>query len=233
MRRVFVAAMECEAECVRPHLNETDVLIVCGIGKVNAAAAAQRAISEFGAELIVNAGLAGGFGSDMSVGDVYEVASAVEYDFDLARLNGTSVGVLDEYDSAYLDAETVGVFPSAVLATGDHFNDSEEDYSLIRDELGAGLRDMEGAAIAHVCKKNGVRFRAVKCITNVAGKGSMTGQYENAKEKCLAVLTDALGRYIDGDRRHDGNYAAGNAVDTVVGEGSLIVGSPALKIPVP
>ena len=196
MRRVFLAAMECEAECVRPHLNETDVLIVCGIGKVNAAAAAQRAISEFGAELIVNAGLAGGFGSDMSAGDVYEVASAVEYDFDLARLNGTSVGVLDEYDSAYLDAETVGVFPSAVLATGDHFNDSEEDYSLIRDELGAGLRDMEGAAIAHVCKKNGVRFRAVKCITNVAGKGSMTGQYENAKAECLAVLTDALGRYL-------------------------------------
>lgn len=230
MRRVFLAAMECEAECVRPHMNETDVLIVCGIGKVNAAAAAQRAISEFGAELIVNAGLAGGFGSDMSVGDVYEVASAVEYDFDLARLNGTSVGVLDEYDSAYLDAETVGVFPSAVLATGDHFNDSEEDYSLIRDELGAGLRDMEGAAIAHVCKKNGVRFRAVKCITNVAGKGSMTGQYENAKAECLSVLTDALGRYIDGDRRPDGNYTAGNAADTVAGEGSLIVGSPALKI---
>lgn len=196
MKRVFVIAMECEADCVRPHLNGTDELIVCGIGKVNAAAAAQKAISEFGAELVVNAGLAGGFGGDMSPGDVYEVASAVEYDFDLAKLNGTSVGVLDEYDSAYLDAETVGVFPSAVLATGDRFNDSEDDYQLIRDELGAGLRDMEGAAIAHVCKKNGVRFRAVKCITNVAGKGSMTGQYEESKVRCLTVLTEALGRYL-------------------------------------
>ena len=36
--------------------------------------------------------------------------------------------------------------------------------------------------------------------------------------------------YIDGDRRPDGNYTAGNAADTVAGEGSLIVGSPALKI---
>jgi nucleoside phosphorylase len=83
-----------------------------------------------------------------------------------------------------------------VLATGDRFNDSEDDYQLIRDELGAGLRDMEGAAIAHVCKKNGVRFRAVKCITNVAGKGSMTGQYEESKARCLTVLTEALGRYL-------------------------------------
>jgi hypothetical protein len=62
MKRVFVIAMECEADCVRPHLNGTDELIVCGIGKVNAAAAAQKAISEFDAELVVNAGLAGGFG---------------------------------------------------------------------------------------------------------------------------------------------------------------------------
>ena len=36
--------------------------------------------------------------------------------------------------------------------------------------------------------------------------------------------------YIDGDKRRDGNYTAGNAADIVAGEGSLIVGSPALKI---
>jgi adenosylhomocysteine nucleosidase len=194
--RVFVIAMECEAQCARPHLKEGDRLIVCGIGKVNAAAAAQKAISEFGADIIVNAGLAGGFGAEMNPGEVYEVSSAVEYDFDLAKLNGTAVGVLDEYDSPYLEAETVGLYPSRILATGDHFNDSEADYTLIRDDLGAGLRDMEGAAIAHVCKKNGVKFRSLKCVTNVAGRGSMTGQYENSKSECLAVLTESLGRYL-------------------------------------
>jgi adenosylhomocysteine nucleosidase len=194
--RVFVIAMECEAQCVRPHLKEGDRLIVCGIGKVNAAAAAQKAISEFGADIIVNAGLAGGFGAEMNPGEVYEVSAAVEYDFDLSKLNGTAVGVLDEYDSPYLEAETVGLFPSRILATGDHFNDSEADYTLIRDVLGAGLRDMEGAAIAHVCKKNGVKFRSLKCVTNVAGRGSMTGQYENSKSECLAILTESLGRYL-------------------------------------
>ena len=42
--RVFVIAMECEAGCVRPFLRPEDRLIVCGIGKVNAAAAQANAI---------------------------------------------------------------------------------------------------------------------------------------------------------------------------------------------
>ena len=57
--------MECEAEAVRPWLREGDELVVSGIGKVFAAAAAQRAISELGADEVVNCGLCGGFGGDL------------------------------------------------------------------------------------------------------------------------------------------------------------------------
>lgn len=181
---------------MRPYLCAADKLIVCGIGKVNAAAAAQRAISEYGAKAIINVGLAGGFAADMQPGDLREVSAAVEYDFDLAKLNGTRIGQLDEYDTPYLDAATTGAFPAAILATGDHFNDSESDYRLIRDELGAGLRDMEGAAIAHVAKKAGVKFYSLKCVTNVAGKGAMTSQYEENKARCLERLTVATGEFL-------------------------------------
>ena len=59
-------------------------------------------------------------------------------------------------------------------------------------ELGASLRDMEGAAIAHVCKREGVRCHAVKCVTNVAGKGSMLGQYEENTRRCLERLSNAM-----------------------------------------
>ena len=194
--RVYVIAMECEARCVRPILKDDDKMLVCGIGKVNAAAAAQRAISEYGADIIVNAGLAGGFGENMEVCGVYEVTAAVEYDFDLAKLNGTAVGVLDEYDTPYLEVSAAGIFPGAILATGDHFNDSEADYTLIRDELKASLRDMEGAAIAHVCKKNGVKCQMIKCVTNVAGKGAMTGQYEANRERALSRLAEAMKEYV-------------------------------------
>ena len=198
--RAFVIAMECEAEAVRPWLKPGDRLYVCGIGKVNAAAATMKAICE-GADEVWNAGLCGGFGDDIEVGDVFAVESAVEYDFDLAKLNGTRVGQLNEYDTPYLPLGKVSDLKSRksgaglasrVLATGDHFNDSETDYALITGELGASLRDMEGAAIAHVCRQNGIPCYSVKCVTNVAGRGSMTGQYEENRRTCLERLSAAM-----------------------------------------
>jgi len=193
--RAFVIAMEDEAAAVRVAAKPEDIFIVAGIGKVNAAAATQQAIDR-GATEIVNAGLAGGFGADVEVGGVYEVRSAVEYDFDLAKLNGTAVGVLNERDTPFISMATAGKFPAKILATGDHFNDKEDDYRLITAELGAELRDMEGAAIAHVCEKAGVACRALKCVTNVAGRGSMVGQFEENRKRCLAILSEAVKAWI-------------------------------------
>jgi len=200
--RAFIIAMECEADAVRPHLKPDDRLYVCGIGKVNAAAATQRAICE-GATEIWNAGLCGGFGDAVEVGGIYVVERAVEYDFDLAKLNNTRIGQLNELDTPYLPfvvpplrSSLIIHRSSLVLATGDHFNDSESDYDLITKELGASLRDMEGAAIAHVCLKVKVPCYAVKCVTNVAGKGSMTGQYEENRKRCLSRLSEALGTIL-------------------------------------
>ena len=192
--RAFVIAMEREANAVKPFLKEGDVLYVSGIGKVNAAAATQKAIDR-GADEIINAGVAGGFGEGINVGDIFEISSAVEYDFDLSGVNGTSVGQLDEYDSPYLPLVRQGVYKSCRLASGDRFSDKPDDADFIAS-LGCSVRDMEGAAIAHVCKKNGVRFRAVKCITNVAGKGAMTGQYEANRETALARLAEAMKEYV-------------------------------------
>lgn len=200
--RAFVIAMECEADCVRSFLRPGERLYVAGIGKVNAAAAAQRAICD-GADEIWNVGVCGGFGDDVEVGDVFGVDRAVEYDFDLATLNGTAVGVLNEYDTPYIEltdpasrvsrlASLSGYRGCRTLATGDRFNDGEDDYELIVKTLGASLRDMEGAAIAHVCKRSGVRCVSVKCVTNVAGKGLMTGQYAENLAMCLKKLENAM-----------------------------------------
>jgi len=196
--RAFVIAMACEADTVRPFLRADDLLIVSGIGKVNAAAATQRAICE-GANEIWNVGVCGGFGADVEVGDLFGIDRAVEYDFDLAQVNHTAIGVLDEYDTPYLPLVTDGSYANVpsfrgyrTLATGDHFNDSESDYALITQTLGASLRDMEGAAIAHVCRSNDIPCRAFKCVTNVAGRNSMTGQYAIHRENCLEILKQAM-----------------------------------------
>ena len=201
--RAFVIAMRCEADAVEPHLKPTDRLYVAGIGKVNAAAAAQKAICE-GADEIWNIGLCGGFGDDVEVGDIYGVESATEYDFDLAKINGVSIGVLDGFDTPYLHCYKPQVLRESppkwlkgwrILATGDRFNDSEADHELITKTLCASLRDMEGAAVAHVCKLADVKCVSLKCVSDVAGRGAMTDQYLGNRARCLVKLSQAL-KYI-------------------------------------
>ena len=203
--RAFVIAMRCEADAVEPHLKPGDCLYVAGLGKVNAAAATQKAICE-GADEIWNIGLCGGFGDDIAVGDIYGVESATEYDFDLAKINGVSVGTLDGFDTPYLHCYKPAVLREnppkwfkgwKILATGDRFNDSEADHELITKTLCASLRDMEGAAVAHVCKLADVRCVGIKCVSDVAGRGAMTDQYLDNRVKCLVKLSTAMKELLD------------------------------------
>lgn len=208
--KAFVISMDNEAQCVianlagasetrefgrrvvRGALNGEEVmLVVSGIGKSNAAAATQLAIQS-GADTIVNLGVAGGLDSTIEVGDIYEVDSAVEYDFDLSAVNGTMVGTHDERQTPYIQLATTGKLPSMLIGTGDRFNDSDDDNDLLLNVLACQLRDMECAAIAHVCETAGIRCVAFKCITDVRGKGAMTGQYVDNLKRCLDKLTAAV-----------------------------------------
>lgn len=205
--KVFVIAMNNEAECVvsnledavestlfgrrivRGTLNGEDAfVVVSGVGKSNAAAAAQLAIQETGTKRILNLGVSGGLDPAMKVGEIYEVADAVQYDFDLVQINGTEMGTLNERETPFIPCKAEGRFEAKTLGTGDRFNDSADDSALLK-RLGASLRDMEGAAIAHVCETAGVEFVSYKCISDVEGSGSMPEQYMENLKKCLEILT--------------------------------------------
>ena len=205
--KVFVIAMNNEAECVvsnlenavestlfgrrvvRGTLNGEDAfIVVSGVGKSNAAAAVQLAIQETGTKRILNLGVSGGLDPAMKVGEIYEVADAVQYDFDLVQINGTEMGTLNERDTPFIPCKAEGRFEAKTLGTGDRFNDSADDSALLK-KLGASLRDMEGAAIAHVCETAGVEFVSYKCISDVEGSGSMPEQYMENLKKCLEILT--------------------------------------------
>lgn len=204
--KAFAIAMDNEAQCVisamtdvreermfgrrvvRGALNgEEALLTVTGIGKSNAAAGAQLALSLSGARRLCNLGVAGGLEPGMKVGDIYEVGDAVQYDFDLCQINGTEIGTLNERASPFIPCVAPGRFPAKRLGTGDRFNDSEADAALLA-RLGVGLRDMEGAAMAHVCETAGVEFVSWKCVSDVHGEGSMPGQYLENLKRCLRTL---------------------------------------------
>ena len=208
---VFVIAMQSEAESVLACMQSTETkticsrtvacgtlngkktaVVICGVGKVNAACGAQYAIDCLGADKIINVGVAGGLNKTMQIAAIYEMDKAVQYDFDLVQINGTSIGTLNEFAQPYLPFDRADIYPLKSLATGDRFNDSKEDFKLLTEVLGADIRDMEGGAILHACVRGGVKCYSFKAISDLAGSGSTTEQFINNLNRCNEALKKAV-----------------------------------------
>lgn len=161
-------------------------MLICGVGKANAAGGTAAAIAS-GADRILNFGLAGGITRKAAVGTVHCVSKAVEYDFDLSEVNGTPPGTPDEFSSPFLPVYGGNsVFPLSVLATGDRFRSGTEDLPLLAS-FGADLRDMEGAAVAHICLGAGIPCRLYKSVSDLANADSVADYKKNT-----ALALDAL-----------------------------------------
>ncbi len=163
-------------------------IVICGVGKVNAACGAQLAIDKLKADTIINLGVAGGLNGNLAVGEICEISHAVQYDFDLTQLNGTQIGTLDECKENYIPLAICGKYPQKRLATGDRFNDSKADHKLLTSVLKADVRDMEGGAIAQVCMHAQKPCFIYKIISDIYGNGSTTQQYLSNLELCFKTL---------------------------------------------
>lgn len=215
--KCFVIAMESEAEPVIANmtaLNKATVcgrhaytgrlcgrdvaVIVCGVGKVNAACGAQLAADRYSADCIINIGVAGGLNRDCEVGAIYSISHAVQYDFDLAQLNGTPIGTLNEFGDRYLPLSVAGGYPKRRLATGDRFNDDVRDFETLTKDMHADIRDMEGGAIVQACAHAGVAVYSFKAISDIAGSGSTTEQFTRNLAMCTERLkADICGIFAD------------------------------------
>ncbi len=166
------------------------LLVLTGVGKANAAAGTMLALT-LGADALLNFGLAGGVSEQAAVGSVWRAVRAVQYDLDLHDINGTPVGTPDECATPYFPLEDgSSAFSKATLATGDRMTDAESDLSLLH-ALGADLRDMEGAAIAHAAAKTGTPVWIYKAVSNHIGKHSVC-EYRAAQHRALNALAEAM-----------------------------------------
>ncbi len=173
-------------------------LCVCGVGKVNAALGAQVLISKFDAEKLLNFGVSGGLNGSTELCSVYQIAEAVQFDFDLVQLNGTKIGTLNEYEENYLALNLLPLhIEKRKLATADRFNDSKADYELLTKDLYADIRDMEGCAIVQAAYAAELPVYSIKAISDVAGSGSTTEQYLQNKDKALVNLKAKLPEIFD------------------------------------
>ena len=179
--------------CVGKAYGKDVAVCVCGVGKVNAALGTQLLVSKFDVEKLLNFGVAGGLNDSTKLCEIYQIGSAVQFDFDLTQLNGTKIGTLDEYTENYLALNLLKLpFEARNLGTADRFNDSPADYALLTKELNADIRDMEGCAIVQASYLAKLPMYSIKAISDVAGSGSTTEQYLANRDKALKNLQSAL-----------------------------------------
>ena len=159
------------------------VLVVCGVGKVNAAICVQVLCDRFGVTHIVNTGVAGSLSAQLDIGDLVVSTKAMYHDFDCHNLNpdypiGQVPGLpvhafvsdLALVKMAYDAAEQVhaGHVRMGVVASGDQFVCDKSQKEKIVADTGALCTEMEGAAISHAAWRNGVPFVVIRAISDKA-----------------------------------------------------------------
>ncbi|WP_445660589.1 phosphorylase family protein [Acinetobacter sp. F16] len=143
-----------------------------GIGKVNAAFKAFEVIQKTGCKTLLNLGSAGS--SQFDAHALVEVTTFVQRDMDVSPL-GFAVGVTPMDDDHPAEIHLEAYFPhleKGICGTGDSFETGIP-------KVPCDLVDMEGYAIAKVCKKLGVRLISVKYITDGANDTAHLDWEEN------------------------------------------------------
>lgn len=185
------------------------VVVMCGIGKVNAALCASVLINCYGVSAVINTGIAGSLDSNIEIGDLVVSTDAVHHDMDMTPLGfaagqvpyiGTLAFPADEgLRSAVLQAAQeldlgVTVFEGRI-ASGDQFVSTTERKDWVVSTFDALCCEMEGAAIAHACYLARVPFVIVRAISDKAD-GSAEVDYPifkpEAARRCASIVEKCL-----------------------------------------
>lgn len=156
----------------------------CSPGKVNAAICTQAMIDKFSPDMIVNVGVACSLSSDVVIKNIVVASDVCEYDIDITALgeprgyvNGLNmIKIETDKELSELIARTAincgEKIHRGTIASGDTFIANSELKEFISTEFGAICGEMEGGAIGHTCKANGVPFAVLRSISDGGNEDS-------------------------------------------------------------
>ena len=190
-------------------------IVVCGVGKVNAAMCALMLIEKYKPNLVLNSGVAGSLSPIVGIGDIVVATKSVEHD-----MNGTALGdkqgeitfpdgnmMFFECDkqASTLLASICKEIPDTkvaqgIIASGDIFVSDRKQRFKINDHFGALAYEMEGAAIGHVCVTCEVPYGIIRAISDDLdeNKGMDFVKFcELASKKTVAAVSGFVKAYSD------------------------------------
>lgn len=160
----------------------TLVVVMGGIGKVNAAMCTQLMIDCFHVDAIINTGVAGALSDELEIGDVVISLDMVQHDVDavafgyqlgqIPRMNVFSF-VADER-LVHVAERATDVLPQATnvfvkrIVSGDKFVADKKTKQWLIDKFDGFCTEMEGAAVAQVAHINKIPFVIIRSISDKA-----------------------------------------------------------------
>lgn len=172
------------------------VLAVGGVGKVNAAMAAQLLMDRFGVEAILNPGCAGAL-TGLPVGTLIAATHCVQHDVD-TTLAGDPPGFVSTVERVEFPCAPPPL-PNAVpgiVATGDWFSRDFDRARRLRSAYRADICDMEACAVAQVCLRNGLDCMVVKAVSDHLLSPAQDVEYRENFHAAMAALDEAVAHII-------------------------------------
>ncbi|MGP9663390.1 5'-methylthioadenosine/S-adenosylhomocysteine nucleosidase [Halomonas sp. AOP22-C1-8] len=158
------------------------VILQSGIGKVNAAVGTAILLERHHPDAIINTGSAGGFASDLNIGDVIISDEVRHHDVD-AVVFGYEIGQVPGMPAAYLaDVQLRDIARQAIrevgevnvreglIATGDAFMSDPARVAATQAQFPSMLAvEMEAAAIAQTCHLYQCPFVVIRALSDIPG----------------------------------------------------------------
>ncbi|QQE80098.1 5'-methylthioadenosine/adenosylhomocysteine nucleosidase [Alicyclobacillus sp. SO9] len=192
--------------------NRQIVLCQSGVGKVNAALAAQTLVDTFHVSTILGTGIAGSLRSGIGIGNLVVATKSQQHDVNFTAL-GYPPGVIPGMKTsvfiatpawvhkAYRSAHQLGfpVYKGKVLS-GDEFVASPQAVAHLRRTFGGLCVDSIGAgAIGQVAYKNKIGYTVIRGISDKAGTTPSKNFSRNSRiaslKSQLVILTMLIPNY--------------------------------------
>lgn len=161
--------------------NKDIVIVVCGVGKVNAAMCTLGLIEKYNPDIIINSGVAGAVSPLVTIGDLVIGTKSVEHDMNTTVLgdeqgevsfpNGKVMyfecdnRVEETLAQACKDIEDTHC-EKGIIASGDIFVSDRKSRLKLNERFNALACEMEGAAIGHVCHCCKVPYGILRAISD-------------------------------------------------------------------
>ena len=199
-----------ELNFINGKINNTEVVLVeAGVGKVNAARTTQILLDNFKVDAIINVGSAGSSNDELEIGDIVIGSRIVQHDFDITAFGHpkgyiSNVGQFLESDEKLIEKmkQTISNIQDrefkikiGTIASGDIFCTELKMKEKIRAKFNSDAIEMEGAAIAQVCKLDNIPFLVIRSISDKPnGDNHITFEefLEKASKRCAKIIKEFL-----------------------------------------